>query len=677
MILYENTVKNFINAANNRSLVKYMIDEYETATGSQITPFLKLKWKYMMNIAAQLISSTHGMNSECGIRIDLLSASGFQEVHLILASKDGNKNKVLFVDMIPWEDVRLSEEADMVYFDEGIGAGEKKTIHPSFKMAASINFKSSGVESESMDVKTVAFLYDCEYTHERDIITRYRRELTDKYPVCYIDQINKLAEYVKEILTHGGGTEVLRRLKLIGTRTENNNNLMYPAQKMIFSTVKNHLEKDELAWFVIQNPSGTGGSTLLDEIASEAEKQNKDILLIDKDEEADPEDFPKDKIVVWMYDGLDDEEQVRSVCRIAEENNIFVYKLKLDETVGLPDGGKGLNWIERYLDIGNGEKLEWNPQEYPIVIVDSPEDMPDRDGYANVIIRDNIYLDRATGEICGSKAARKAVYREISKGRNGVYLYIQDQALKEYLKKGIQDAKNKYNWLKEYIDVYSMDGEQLETAQKEKLSNESINKKYTDMAIGYMGRSAWDKLELQSKNWILSGLLAYHDMKKYDQLLDFSGVCISICKAVELETGNRFFSRYKQYLTDRYGDEAPDRAPYALVDDKGREKVFLDDSTFSLGKIPYLTGAGKDGKDFNRYAWNEFEAYCRDELLIKPEISRDTIDEHIGYTEKIRLDFRNQAAHRISMDVIQAKECIDYVVGIMHRLGIMLDAYRF
>ena len=677
MILYENTVKNFLKASNNRSLIRYMIDEYETATGTNIDPLIKLRWKYMMNVAAQLIYCSNDINEECGVRIDLYTAAEYQDVIFILASSDGVKDNVLFINMIPWESVRLSDEEDVVYYDEGIGEEEKKTIHPSYQMAASSLLITSGIENEFMNIKPMAFMYDCEYTHETDIITHYNHELTEAYPVYYNHQLDKISLCAREILSHGGGTEALRRLRLVGNGIEKHNGLLYPAQKLILSTVKNYLKNDELAWFIIKSPSGTGGSTLLNEIKKEADAQQKEIVLIDKDEDVASEDFPKDRIVVWLYDEAEDSEIVKAVCNTASRNNIHVNKLKLNEKIAVNDGGKGLNWLQRYLQTGYEEKLEWDPDEYSIIVVDKPEDLPNVEDYASVTIKDSIYMDPETEIIHGEDNEKKEVYSKLSKGRKGIYLYIEDPVLKQYINKEIQNAQNKYNWLKEYESIYSMDGEQLEAAQKEKLKKDTINKKYSDLAVKYMGQSAWDKLEEQSKTWILSGLLAYHDMKKYDQLLDFSGVCISICKAVEHETGKRFFERYKQYLINKYGDKAVDKAPYAMVEEKNGEKDFIKDYMFSLGKIPRITGVKADGKVANQYTWNEFDAYCGEEFLINHKSSFDTIAEHMEYTEKIRVDFRNQAAHSDSMDVIQAKECIDYVVGVLHRLGIMLDAYRF
>ena len=679
MILYENTIEHFRKALDNRTLIRYIISEYESAMNMKIDPLLKARWKYMIIMLGDVILFDKDINNDCGIRLDFHDSSNRQEVTVIMASETGNVTGVLLINLVPWEKVRLCDEDDMVYYDSGAGEGEQKTVHPSFQLAATRKFITAGIHDDSINVRSMALLYDCEYTKENDIVTRYNQELIKRFPTYYINQVEEFSRYVQEVTSGGNGKEALRRLKLLGNSGANDTDLLYPEQKTIVSTVRKHLENNEVAWFIIKNPSGTGGSTMLDAIRKEADGNGREILLIDKEEIADTEQFTTDRVVVWLYDDYEDEVRIQKAKEIAQDKNIVVHNMKLDETPGLADDGKGLNWIRRYLHMKTDKKLEWDPAQYPIEIVDTPEELPDREGYASVIIRNNIYRDPGTGGIIGSEQAFKAVYRQMSKGKRGVYVYPEDPVLRDYLKKGVQDAKNKYSWLRDFISDYEMDAEQLQEAQAGTLKNDTVHDKFAKQAIRYMGQSAWDKLEEQSRNWIVSGLLAYHDMKKYDQLLDFSGVCISICKAVEAETRKRYFSCYREYLTEKYGIEAAEKAPYVMIRDSRNsfEKEFVEDSRFMLGTIPEVTGIGKNGKGDNRYVWNEFDAYCMDELLIEPEDAYYTISEHIEYTEKIRRDYRNQAAHGQSIDVIQAKDCIDYVVGIMHRLGIMLDAYRF
>ena len=45
--------------------------------------------------------------------------------------------------------------------------------------------------------------------------------------------------------------------------------------------------------------------------------------------------------------------------------------------------------------------------------------------------------------------------------------------------------------------------------------------------------------------------------------------------------------------------------------------------------------------------------------------------------QKIKDDYRNKAAHKESMDVVAAKACLDYIIEVQRKLGIMLDAYIF
>lgn len=52
-----------------------------------------------------------------------------------------------------------------------------------------------------------------------------------------------------------------------------------------------------------------------------------------------------------------------------------------------------------------------------------------------------------------------------------------------------------------------------------------------------------------------------------------------------------------------------------------------------------------------------------------------TLSKHIRYVFRIKDDYRNKAAHKNSMDVVSAKECLDYVIEVQRVLGQMLEDY--
>ena len=69
MILYENSIENFLASSKTRSLADYIVDEYSRRASRKLSPVRKNSWKYIMEILRRLIEDA-GVNSECGIRID-------------------------------------------------------------------------------------------------------------------------------------------------------------------------------------------------------------------------------------------------------------------------------------------------------------------------------------------------------------------------------------------------------------------------------------------------------------------------------------------------------------------------------------------------------------------------------------------------------------------------------
>ena len=217
-------------------------------------------------------------------------------------------------------------------------------------------------------------------------------------------------------------------------------------------------------------------------------------------------------------------------------------------------------------------------------------------------------------------------------------------------------------------------------AQGTLLNNQKLNDKISQRIIATFGEKAWAKLSEESKLCLISGSLALNDMKQYSQLLDFSGACLQICKAVEVELTLRLFTEYVTYFKNKYGDEAEKKAPYDLLkykDDKTKPKIFQEPSFVTIGNFRFFIGMTADGKIINKYAWREFSDYAQNALLIDPEQCEKTMAEHVQYITKIKDDYRNKSAHKSTLDVVQATECYNYIIGQYRRLGVMLDDYRF
>ena len=324
-------------------------------------------------------------------------------------------------------------------------------------------------------------------------------------------------------------------------------------------------------------------------------------------------------------------------------------------------------------------------------------------------------------------------YIALSRGKKGLYIYCADDDLREFLKDRLFYASRRYSWIKAFIQKYDFDSEagiikkeasnaielrkgdkyeyvtyiykkfndllegiksQLKDVmdeesfkcicdqcssllldlQKETIDDLSIVKIYTDSIVKHMGKAAWDKLSELSKKCLLSAEIVFHDLKDYNQLFDFSGVCVQVSKAVEYELANRYLTRYVEYLSQKYRSNLMDKIPKSLLGENGAIKTA---NIYTLGDVRFTVGMDSNGNIKNNYVYRQFSCYAKDKMVKDTQNIQSILSEHIKIIHKIKEDYRNKAAHKSSIDVVTAKECIDYVVEAERKLGIMLDEYNY
>lgn len=320
----------------------------------------------------------------------------------------------------------------------------------------------------------------------------------------------------------------------------------------------------------------------------------------------------------------------------------------------------------------------------------------------------------------------------LSRGMNGVFVFIQDPYLKEMITERLSYASRRFSWIKELAEKYKsgfektlldrqkrrssysyaivvyeavnefvanlkrfseeqLDGNQykeisdqcsqlLLNLQSEPLNQTEIREKYQKIIMRNMGESAWSKLSETGKKCLISSELTYHDMKDYNQLYDFSAVCVQVSKAVEYELTNRFYGPYITYLESlyertKYPDEFFSKVPNVILKQEGSRVRLLTELEVTLGTIPFIVGLNIEGIVLDQDAYDSFKGYASILLLQRGLDVKSTLTKHIKYIIRIKNDYRNKAAHKNPIDVVTAKACLDYVIEVQRTLGQMLDDY--
>ena len=154
--------------------------------------------------------------------------------------------------------------------------------------------------------------------------------------------------------------------------------------------------------------------------------------------------------------------------------------------------------------------------------------------------------------------------------------------------------------------------------------------------------------------------------------MDCSGICVQASKAFELEMGERLFSLYIVYLKSL---KIPyNKWPSVLLTKYNQPKTIND---FTLGDIPYIMGKSGDTNEIET-AKLYFESYLKNELLIKTKDQdlKYAIKIIKNYSDKIRLDYRNPAAHKDLMSEQDASDCLEYIIDVEKALQNTLSLFK-
>lgn len=199
----------------------------------------------------------------------------------------------------------------------------------------------------------------------------------------------------------------------------------------------------------------------------------------------------------------------------------------------------------------------------------------------------------------------------------------------------------------------------------------TINKDlYAAQIKSHISDAVWDKLESTSKTCLITGKIAYQSLINANNgTMDYSGVCILASKALDIEMSKRFFVQYLEYLKQNYDyKDWPD----SLLDKNG---YFLTDDKFTLGRIKYVVGMDKDGKTY-KDTYRLFFQYAKKHLY-PSSFSQNDIYQHlkksINIIETVRVNYRNPAAHRESINQITAKECLEYLIDTYRKIKEILE----
>lgn len=192
------------------------------------------------------------------------------------------------------------------------------------------------------------------------------------------------------------------------------------------------------------------------------------------------------------------------------------------------------------------------------------------------------------------------------------------------------------------------------------------------------GDEAWDKMDESSRTFLISSKMMFNQFARMEDIVDYSGICLLVTKALEVELSKRFCIKYIAYLKANYPGKANlSKFPYSMLNRYGKP---LSPKHFSLGNVAFVTGISVPDdatEEQIKHNTEMLEAYAKSELFTQsPEIDViGTLQYYASRVDDIRERFRNPSAHTNEVKRINAIECFETVVDVEKLLRKMLDSF--
>ena len=711
MVLYENTLIQFKKDILRKKLVGFLCAEYESASKNTVSGEIRYAWRYTFQLIYSMLNLMGpDANPESGVRIDLEESEHARHIKLIFASGSSDEFHYSLLGLFAGSTVRLSKAEDIVVFQEG--SLQWSAVHPSMFMSSFARRLLRGSPEDgkaSVSFEGASWLFDCFFSCDSDIITNYKRQLTDEFPVFYANDTDELVQYLLPVLRQAGGLQALRKLSAIQALSAAKKSIdRNEDQIYLISSITNNVLRKRKAWYIIEGQAGTGkgeiikgvtdkltetGKTVFYQNGDEKPDERPDLLVIAQKDGGRLEHLDYADVSIFLCDNLRDPNyenfvQDALLAARAREKDTHLYISHLKQAVSFADGGKGVRWLISVLQIADIQREDYDPDMYTIKVVSSEEDLIKGDqGLASVVLPPNTVFNTKTGKITMKKTQMKGIYNVLSRGRNGAQIVCTDKNLRAHLEKQIAAVRSRQAWMRTYVgklsDTKNTSEESMvllprDHADKIREADSGYSKKIRSV----LGKGAWNKLSEESRIWLISAMMVYDYMKDVDRAMDFSGVCVQVGKTCEFELKRRIFSAFVEYETSLYGEqEVLRKLPSECLtrgDNRNPEsRKILTEDQVTLGKLRYVMGLDDNGRIVNNSVWNEFRSYAEKKLLVHPENAAGVLRSQMPVIKKIKDDYRNRSAHAEAVSIVDARECIEYVITLSRKLGVLLDQYRF
>lgn len=203
-IIYSKTKKEFIDDVFSNSIESFFVRE----TGPMFGGSQMMAIKNSMNYMDRVIRDSE-IPDNVGIAIEYKIPASSRRIDFIITGKDVNQNPIaVLVELKQWERAEITEMDGVV--KTFVGKSIREVEHPSYQVwsyATFIKDFNESVEEKNISLEPCAYLHN--YAKDDVIENDFYKFYTEKAPVFYKTDAQKLQDFIKNFVKYGDDKETL------------------------------------------------------------------------------------------------------------------------------------------------------------------------------------------------------------------------------------------------------------------------------------------------------------------------------------------------------------------------------------------------------------------------------------------------------------------------------------
>ena len=265
MIIYQAPKSAFLGDLEESRIDQLLVAGFRERLGRGVAPSEVNSWRNSLQYVGNVLRDPL-LPNDLGVSVECQIPRTSKRIDVILTGQGGaGSDHAVIVELKQWEKAaKTSKDGIVMTF---LGGSKRETVHPSYQAwgyATLLEQFNEAVQTDGILLHPCAFLHNC--TDPAGLTDEFYREYLGKAPLFIRQEVAKLRGFIREFITVGDRTGIMRRIeqsRLRPSRKLSDAVVDMLDQRPEFVLVDEQKEVFETALYLARRPEGSRKQVLI------------------------------------------------------------------------------------------------------------------------------------------------------------------------------------------------------------------------------------------------------------------------------------------------------------------------------------------------------------------------------------------------------------------------------